>query len=261
MALDWDEAFKRSVQQRRTEKLSIMMCDMEKCALKQKDLLQRLLFEDHKDTRNWWEYVSFVKAMEPQKGIAQLQRLVNRAISCIPEDVSTLNNRQYVALHLLSVELRCDSSNWEGASKYFKDTIWRKEVGRKYAHVFMAWADIEEKLKGPEGAADVIMKGISCDAAPKTTLLDRYATLNSKSTSNLTQSTTEQPDNTFDSKGKTLDSSISSLDGDDEAKTVKLDIQPTVTKVTPAAALREAFTPKQSSATAQATLIQRSGLR
>ena len=133
--MEWTNKFNQVLKKRASETFAMLMCDLDESKSKQKDLLKNVLFDDHTSPQYWWNYLNYVRnCTNYSSKTLQLQRLTNKAISCIDESKNK-NNRYYVSLHLLSVELKC---NVQLRRKYLRDIMYNGDIGRKHANMFMS---------------------------------------------------------------------------------------------------------------------------
>lgn len=155
---EWNEAFNSRLKKQRFEQFGILLCDLEKCEARQKELLRKILFENCNSAQFWGEYIDYVVASFPDKKL-QVQRLINRAIEAIDAgSIDVRDNKQYVAIHLHSANFKSDSNE---SLKYFQNIIWKREIGRRIAKVFLQWAEIAHKEKGKSVAIDILQK-VNC---------------------------------------------------------------------------------------------------
>ena len=63
MAINFIELFNKYVKKRPSESFTMMLCDLDICDSKQKDLLKKVL-EDSTSCQHWWNYISFLKSIQ-----------------------------------------------------------------------------------------------------------------------------------------------------------------------------------------------------
>ena len=100
----WVEGFKERLRVNTFEQFSVLMCDLEKCDKKQKDLLRPIIFEDHKCVNNWGKYIDYAIAAFPDRK-RQLHRLLNKSLQML-ENCDLKDNEEYVRIHLESAKLK-----------------------------------------------------------------------------------------------------------------------------------------------------------
>ena len=104
ISAQWLEQFNRTIKQNPHDQFSALICDLESCESRQRELLHNLLFRNHNSARFWFEYCKFIVESFPQRKL-QLQRLVNKAFNFINE-VENRDDKHFVQLHLLSAKLK-----------------------------------------------------------------------------------------------------------------------------------------------------------
>jgi len=176
---EWIVAFNNKLKVRAFEQFSLLLFDKDsnnKDNNEQRQLLRKILFENHQSVLYWYDYINHVINKYPGRKL-QLQRLINKAIDCVTVDSNAIDNRtnrHFVNLFLLSAQYKNDDHE---SIKYFEDVIWKKEIGRRFANVYISWSDIAIKIKGPSEAIAIIQKGIDSQAEPRLTLQTRLQEL------------------------------------------------------------------------------------
>ena len=175
MECEWMQAFNNKLKVRSFEQFSMLLFDIDnKDNNEQRQLLKKILFENHHSALYWYEYIKHVISKFPGRKL-QLQRLINKAIDCLNNDDKEYHtNRHVVNLYLLSAQYK---SNDNESLKYFEDIIWKKEIGRRFANVFILWSDICMKLNGISDAIAILQKGISSQAEPRHILQNKLQEL------------------------------------------------------------------------------------
>lgn len=101
---DWVKAFNDKLRVKPFEQFSLLLCDLDSCESAQKDLLKKILFDDHASPVYWGEYISYAFKKFPERKL-QLQRLVNKALETVDEKENK-NNRHFAAIHVQSAKLK-----------------------------------------------------------------------------------------------------------------------------------------------------------
>lgn len=101
---NWIDAFNSKLKTKAFEQFSILICDFKKCQQKQKDLLYKILFIDHKAANYWSDYIEFVVNSFSDRRL-QLQRLINKSFELLSES-ENINNINYVKIHLIAAQLK-----------------------------------------------------------------------------------------------------------------------------------------------------------
>lgn len=73
------EAFNKHLKTKTFEHFSILLYDNNKSSIEQKQLLYKILFEDHKSIINWSKYIDCTIQTFPDRKL-QLQRLINKSL-------------------------------------------------------------------------------------------------------------------------------------------------------------------------------------
>ena len=176
---EWIIAFNNKLKVRAFEQFSLLLFDKDtnsKDNNEQRQLLRKILFENHQSVSYWYDYINHVIIKYPGRKL-QLQRLINKALDCVTVDSNAIDNRTnkyFVNLYLLSAQYKNDEHE---SMKYFEDVIWKKEIGRRFANVFISWSDIAMKINGPSEAIAIIQRGIDSQAEPRHTLQTRLQEL------------------------------------------------------------------------------------
>ena len=172
--MEFTNKFNELLKKRASEGFTMLMCDLDECEPKQKELLKIVLFQDHKSPLNWWNYINFIKNNKLYSTkILQLQRLTNKAISCIDE-AKNKDNRYYVGLHLLSVELK---NNSQLRRRYLRDIMYNGGIGKKHSNMFLTWCELELSDNDNKAALDVLSKGLACGAEPRHMLITKHQSI------------------------------------------------------------------------------------
>lgn len=226
----WVTAFNSHLKLRAFEQFSLLLCDVQKCSTLQRDLLHKLLFDDHRSPELWFAYIDFVVKTNPDRRL-QLQRLVNKSLELLDEK-DCKDNKSFLSIHIISAQLKGDAKD---SIKYFQNTIWKKEIGRRFATLYLTWAKYETDLNGKASALDILQKGLLCGAEPRQLLITCVQDLNN--VSNHTNSPEniilkEEDDEEIEFKSGAEGSRrgvfvVSVSSGDEDATaTIKLDIPP-----------------------------------
>ena len=94
----YHNAFNSKIKTKPFEQFSVLMFDLETSNNEQKNLLDQILFGDQNSAQSWLDYVTYVMSIFPDQKM-QVQRLVNKAISCVDE------NKYHTSKHLLKLHL------------------------------------------------------------------------------------------------------------------------------------------------------------
>ena len=176
---EWIIAFNNKLKVRSFEQFSLLLFDKDsnnKDNIVQRQLLRKILFENHQSVSYWYDYINHVINKYPERKL-QLQRLINKALDCVTVDINAIDNRtnkHFVNLFLLSAQYKNDDHE---SIKYFEDVIWKKEIGRRFANVYITWSDIAMKINEPSEAIAIIQRGIDSQAEPRRTLQTRLQEL------------------------------------------------------------------------------------
>ena len=181
---EWIQAFNNKLKVRSFEQFSLLLFDKDAVSndnSEQRQLLRKVLFENHQSASYWYDYISHVIIKFPGRKL-QLQRLINKALDCVTDGNAKENrtNRHFVSLYLLSAQYKNDDKE---CMKYFDDIIWKKEIGRRFANVFISWSEVAMRLNGHSEAIAIIQKGIDCQAEPRHMLQTKLQELQSFHTS------------------------------------------------------------------------------
>lgn len=149
----WVNAFNQHLKLKSFEQFSLLLCEIGKCDDTQKTLLYNILFDDHKNPKYWNDYVNYVVHLFPERK-QQLQRLASKAIETIDEKVYR-DDESYIQLNILYAMMKSDLKD---SVKYFQNVIWKKQIGRKYAAMYTAWAGCEKNSKNISKAIDILQK-------------------------------------------------------------------------------------------------------
>lgn len=49
-------------------------------------------------------------------------------------------------------------STSEEMLRYFQNTLWKREIGKLHAALYLAWADLEKATNGVENAVNILQK-------------------------------------------------------------------------------------------------------
>ena len=49
-------------------------------------------------------------------------------------------------------------STSEEMLRYFQNTIWKRDIGKNFAELYLAWADVEKNTSGTDAALSVLQK-------------------------------------------------------------------------------------------------------
>lgn len=52
--------------------------------------------------------------------------------------------------------LLCSTS--EEMLRYFQNTIWKRDIGKNYADLYLAWAEVEKSASGTDAALHILQK-------------------------------------------------------------------------------------------------------
>ena len=169
------EAFDAHVKSvRGAESFSVLMCDLETCAPRQRELLVDLLLSSPASWMNpklWLDYVLFLRQAYPNRRYL-LTRLLRKAFELICEKTHC-ENEDLLQLHLIMCDLCQDPFD----TMEYLETIYSRSVGRKSATLFLRWAKLSESLKDSASATDILQKGLDSSAEPRKALLHEMARL------------------------------------------------------------------------------------
>jgi hypothetical protein len=42
--------------------------------------------------------------------------------------------------------------------RYFQNTLWKREIGKRHANLYLAWADLEFSTNGMENSVSILQK-------------------------------------------------------------------------------------------------------
>ena len=112
---EWNAMFTKKIQKRKFENFSLLLCDVDEDLLdscgvqdedsqEQRQLLHRVLFEDHLSVDYWSDYCCHTIAKFPSRRL-QLQRLINKALEFIDEQTNT-DGTKYLNLHMHLAKLK-----------------------------------------------------------------------------------------------------------------------------------------------------------
>ena len=92
-------AFNAKIKTKPFEQFSLLMFDFETSNKEQKNLIDQILFGDQNSAQSWLDYINYVRTLFPEQ-IMQLQRLVNKAISCVDENIYR-TTKYLLTLHII----------------------------------------------------------------------------------------------------------------------------------------------------------------
>jgi len=78
----WIIAFNKNIKTKTYENFNILLCDLLKCDIKQKDLLYHILFINYKSIEYWCNYIDYIIKIFPDRKL-QIQRLINKSLEII----------------------------------------------------------------------------------------------------------------------------------------------------------------------------------
>ena len=167
---DYHSAFNNILRTKEREEFKLLLCDVETCDEKQKDLLKPLLFEKdgHQVAENWGNYLAYTITSFPDRNV-HLQRLVNKALEFLDE-TQNRDNKFYLGVHLRSAQLKADQ---ESSQKYIETIIVKKKIGLKCSVLYLEWAKVILRkgvtlnVETIRKARDALKRGLKAFATPQ----------------------------------------------------------------------------------------------
>eukprot|EP01038_Epipyxis_sp_PR26KG_P006260 gene6260-8621_t len=166
---EWIEAFNQKIKTRTFEQFNLLICDLDRSEGKQRELLSKILFDTngnlqqgYKNPGYWCDYIEFTFKTFPDRKL-QLQRLINKSLELLNEK-ECKDNRQYATIHLMSAQLKSENKE---IIRYFQNTMFKRNIGTKFAAIFITWAEYEYLNGGALSAIDVLTQGIHSKAEPR----------------------------------------------------------------------------------------------
>lgn len=186
----WTNQFNLKIKTRQLEQFGLLLCDLESCNNDQKQMLKKILFgssSSHQCASTWCDYITLVIELFPTRKL-QLQRLINKALELVVDSSSESNSsdvkssRHYMQLHLIYSQLKSD----DDALKYFHDCIVKKEIGFRFASMFLAWSELELRCGSSDVDAETrksralhaLQLGLDKKAEPRHQLVARIQDIN-----------------------------------------------------------------------------------
>lgn len=96
--------FEEKLKMKSVEKFAILLCDLDKSPPQQKDMLSKILFHDHKNSKYWSDYIKYCIQSFPNRKL-QLQRLVAKSLELLDEALYK-DNEDFVNIHIQSALLK-----------------------------------------------------------------------------------------------------------------------------------------------------------
>jgi hypothetical protein len=189
----WNEQFSQRLKTKTFEQFSLLLCDVAPAAdfsvekrksislksntnnARQKELLYNILFEsiesdecnkklsleekksfDECYCKSWAEYLECTFQLHFPDRKLQLQRLVNKSLEFLNEK-NLKDNKHFLEVHLFSTKLKTTDKE---ALRYFQHVIWKKSIGTRFSHLFLAWSEIEKRVSGPLAAIQTLQKAL-----------------------------------------------------------------------------------------------------
>lgn len=78
--------------------------------------------------------------------------------------------------------------------RYFQNIIWKKEIGRRFACLYLIWAEYEARMTGAVKAIEILNIGLDAKAEPRHLLISAINNLQQ----HLQQQRQQQPAMTID---------------------------------------------------------------
>lgn len=100
----WIAAFDLHLRKKSFEQFKLLLCDFATSSEEQRQLLGKILFEDHNNASYWADYIHYAYQQFGDRKL-HIQRLLNKALEILDEG-SNKNNHAFLLIHLQSIKLK-----------------------------------------------------------------------------------------------------------------------------------------------------------